>query len=191
MQGSDRLLNEVAVSLGTDGAPDDTFDHVHGDLPQAVRRFLDRALTGPGYLDLGPPDDALELGLASGLRVDAYGLGRAVGLGHDLASGDAGLFEHRAPLVIGRGGVGPRPVSRLQRGSDLFLSLRRGRVERRDDVLHDDQDQDDRDGQLNEEGPVGKEEYACWVHDAHGLRFVSGTLTMDKGALPGGLGLPA
>src|ERR1700732_3293885 len=54
-----------------------------------------------------------------------------------------------------------RASSRTERGSDLLLSLRQGRVERRDDVLHDDQDQDDRDGQLNEEGPVGKEEDAC------------------------------
>ena len=70
-------------------------------------RLLDGALAGQADLDLGAADDALVLGLAPGLGVDAHLLGGAVGLRHDLAGLLACLLERGAALVVGRLGVGP------------------------------------------------------------------------------------
>ena len=63
-------------------------------------------------------------------------------------------------------GVGARLVGGLERGPDLLLSLLHRLVDRWNDVLVDEQDQDDRDGQLNEERAVGQKEDACCGHGA-------------------------
>ena len=143
-QRGDGLVDEVAVRLGVDLAADDPLDDLHDDLAHPGRRLLDGALAGQRDLDVGVAHDALVLALAPGLGVGAHLLGRAVGRGDDFARLLAGLLEHGAALVVGRFGVGPGLVRRLERLPDLLLALLHRLVDRRQHVLVDEEDQDDR-----------------------------------------------
>ena len=115
MQGPYGLVDQGPVGLGIDLASDDLLDHVHDDLAHAIGRFLDGALARQCHLGLGAGDDALELRLTPGLRVDPHRLGGPVGLGHDLLGRLPRLFERGVTLVVGGQGLGPRLVRRVER----------------------------------------------------------------------------
>jgi hypothetical protein len=66
--------------------------------------------------------------------------------------------EDLGALVTGGGGLGARFVGRLQRGTDLLLAGFHGLVDRRQEVLRDDEQNRGEDQQFDEERAVGEEE---------------------------------
>ena len=142
------------MHVGVDLAPDDALDDLHDDLTHAGGGLFDGPLTGQRDLDVRVGHDPVVLCLPLRLHVGAHLLRRVVGGGDDLPRLLPGLLEHRTALVVGRLGVGPSLVRRLQGDADLLLTILHRLVEGRKDVLGDQEDEDERDGELDEERAV-------------------------------------
>ena len=106
--------------------------------------------------------------LATMRSYSAWPLPRRLGLdliGHGLRRGDdlSGLLtrggEHLLTLVLGGGGVRLRLIRGLEGAANLLLAIGHGLVERRQDVLRDEKQDDHHDQEFDEERPVRKKKY--------------------------------